>query len=287
MIAMRSLACVLLGLGIGALAATRAQAETIVERGAYLMNSIVACGNCHTPKAADGKAIANMELAGGVVINAPIFRAVAPNITPDIETGIGDWTEAQIIRAIREGKRADGTVIGPPMPIAFYRQMSDNDARALAAYLRTVKPIKNKTEKSTYKIPLPPNYGPLLIQVPDVPRADRRAYGEYLANGLGHCMDCHTPLLPDGRNDMTKVGAGGREIETFTGSMVTTSNLTPANAAGISHWTDAQVRTAITAGMRPDRPLVRLMAFDWYKNLRANDLDALVAYLRGLKPATP
>jgi hypothetical protein len=86
---------------------------------------------------------------------------------------------------------------------------------------------------------------------------------------------------------MTKVGAGGREFEVHGGGLITSTNLTPANDAGIARWSDAQVKDAIAQGVRPDRTLVPLMAFGWYKNISADDLDALVAYLRSLKPATP
>lgn len=275
-----------LSLGVLCLATLAVRAETPLERGTYLMQSIVACGNCHTPKDRDGKPMADRELAGGFVINAPIFHSVSPNITPDKETGIGNWTDDQIVDAIRNGKRPDGTIIGPPMPIEYYRNLSDSDARAIVAYLRTVKPIKNKTEKSTYKIPLPAQYGPTVTSVPDMPRADKVAYGRYLATALGHCMDCHTPMV-NGRSDMTKVGAGGREFEVHGGGLITSTNVTPANDAGIARWSDAQVKNAIAQGVRPDRALVPLMAFDWYKNISADDLDALVAYLRSLKPATP
>ena len=264
-----------------------ARAETPLERGAYLVKGIVACGNCHTPKDANGNALPDQELAGGLVIDLPVFHAVAPNITSDKATGIGGWTDEQIIDAIRNGKRPDGTIIGPPMPIDFYRNMSDSDARAIVAYLRSVKPIDHRVEKSTYKIPLPPSYGPPVVHVPDVPVSDKIAYGHYLAN-IAHCMECHTPMSPNGQLDMTRVGAGGRELPAFPSGMVTSANLTPANLDGIAHWTDAQVKQAITGGVRPDgRRLVLLMAFDWYKNVSPADLDAVVAYLRTLKPATP
>jgi len=156
----RSLRASSLSLGVLCLATLAVRAETPLERGTYLMQSIVACGNCHTPKDRDGKPIADRELAGGFVINAPIFYSVSPNITPDKETGIGNWTDDQIADAIRNGKRPDGTIIGPPMPIEYYRNLSDSDVRAIVAYLRTVKPIKNKTEKSTYKIPCQLSTGP-------------------------------------------------------------------------------------------------------------------------------
>src|SRR5258708_35205645 len=78
-----------------------ARSETQIERGRYLVHGIVACGNCHTPKDSDSKAIADRELAGGPVFNAPIFHAISPNITPDIETGIGNWTDDQIVNDAR------------------------------------------------------------------------------------------------------------------------------------------------------------------------------------------
>lgn len=121
----------------GLAAATGANAESRLERGRYLMQSIVACGNCHTPQGPDGP-MSGMELAGGLKIEDKPFTAIASNITPDRETGIGKWTDAQIITAIREGRRPDGSIIGPPMPIGLYRGMSDNEARAIVACLRSL-----------------------------------------------------------------------------------------------------------------------------------------------------
>ncbi len=277
-----AIAALVLGLSAGAAIAGDDQ----LQRGAYLINGVVACGNCHTPKGADGHALPDQELSGGVAIDLPVFHAVAPNITPDNDTGIGKWTDEQIVNAIRNGKRPDGTTIGPPMPVAFYRKMSDSDVLAIVAYLRSVKPVTHKVEKSTYRIPIPDSYGPTVTHVADVPRGDGLAYGQYLAD-IGHCMECHTPMIR-GELDVTRIGAGGRELPAFPAGVVTSANLTPANPDGIAGWTDAQVRSAITTGVRPDgRHLVLLMAFDWYKNIEASDLDALVAYLRKLKPAHP
>src|SRR3954447_22711476 len=121
-----------------------AQAETPLERGAYLVRTVAACGNCHTPKDADGRALADKELAGGLVFELPIARISVPNITPDPETGIGRWSDAELIAAIREGRRPDGRILGPPMPVEFYRGISDGDVRAMVAYLRAVKPVRNE-----------------------------------------------------------------------------------------------------------------------------------------------
>jgi cytochrome c553 len=155
-----------------------------MERGRYLVDTIGTCGNCHTPKDKRGRPIAAKRFAGGFVIKEEPFDAVAANITPDPETGIGKWTLAQTIRAIREGIRPDGTVIGPPMPIELYRRLSDRDVRAIAVYIRSVKPVRNKVAKSVYRMPLPKSYGPPVKSVPEPDRSNPVAYGRYLAGPL-------------------------------------------------------------------------------------------------------
>ena len=258
------------------------QAETPYERGAYLMGSIVACGNCHTPQGPNGP-LAGKELSGGTRFDEPPFTAYAPNITPDRETGIGSWTDAQIVAAIREGKRPDRSLIGPPMPIEVYRGMSDADVAALVAYLRKVKPVRNAVPKSVYRMPLPDSYGPPVGAVAEVPAHDRLAYGAYLAGPLGHCIVCHSPMV-EGRRDFTKVGAGGPPIAGPDGPVVP-PNITPDRAHGIGAWTDAQIKRAITQGIdEHGRALSPPMAYRYYARIRASDLDAIVDYLRSLKP---
>src|SRR5215475_3010594 len=190
-------------------------AETLVERGAYLVTTVAACGNCHTPRDASGKPMANMTLAGGFEFDdGPIGHVVVSNITPDPETGIGKWTEAEIVSALRNGKRPDGTVIGPPMPIRFYRRLSDRDAAAIAAYLRSLKPIPHEVERTQFKNPLPPSWGPPVTHVDEPPQEDLIVYGAYLAGPVGHCAGCHTPLGASGP-DMSRAYAGGRETPDF------------------------------------------------------------------------
>ncbi len=255
-------------------------AETPLERGTYLMQSIVACGNCHTPKGPNGE-IPGMELAGGLKFDEPPFTAYATNLTPDPETGIGNWTDEQLIKAIREGVRPDGSIIGPPMPIVFYRGLSDNDAKAIVAYLRSLPPVKNQVPKSEYRIPLPPNYGPPVGNVADVSRSDTLAYGAYLAGPAGHCLDCHTPLGERGGDFANRLGAGGFEFHGPWGTSVS-SNITPT---GLKKWSDNEVKQMVTTGTRPDGTrMLPPMAYPYYANISANDLDALVAYLRTLPP---
>ncbi len=225
-----------------------ASAETLLERGTYLMQSVVACGNCHTPKGPTGD-IPGMELAGMAPFEKnPAFDANSPNITQDKETGIGNWTDAQIIASIREGKRPDGTIIGPPMPIGLYRDMSDWDIQAIVAYLRSVKPIKNEIPKSVYRIPLPPAYGPPVVSLPEVSPDDRVAFGAYLAGPAGHCVECHSPLTPKGPDRANNLGAGGFEFHGPWGVSVS-SNITPTGLADRSY---VDIRQMITPGTRPD-----------------------------------
>ncbi|MBT8101062.1 MAG: cytochrome c [Gammaproteobacteria bacterium] len=260
--------------------------EALIARGDYLVNGIVACGNCHTPRNPDATAVADMRLAGSFVIEEPVFRAYAPNITQDHETGIGSWSDAEIMRAIREGVRPDGTIIGPPMPILSYRKMSDSDVQAIVAYLRTVAPIKNIVPRSEYDIPLPESWGPPPGSVPDVNRDDSLAYGTYLGDGLGHCMECHTPMV-DGAFDFSRTGAGGFIFNKPLGLELAavSANITPHPELGIGDWTDDEIKTAITRGVSRDgRKLAPVMAFPYYQNISDEDLDALIVYLRSLPP---
>ena len=264
------------------LCASLAVAETPLERGTYLMRGIVACGNCHT---APGGPMAKQELAGGFNMKEGPIDAMTPNLTPHKATGVGDWSDSQLMVAIREGKRPDGSLIGPPMPYDMYRGLSDKDTKAIIAYLRSLKPVENATRKSVYKMPLPPAYGPPVGSVADVPRTETVRYGEYLAGPLGHCMECHTPMTkPPMRDYKNKMGAGGFTFYGPWGESVA-ANITPDKETGIGNWTGAQIKTAITNGVRPDGTKLRPpMAFAYYKNISDEDLDAIVAYLRSLKP---
>jgi mono/diheme cytochrome c family protein len=265
-----------------------ASGETLRERGAYLVNTIAACGNCHTPKDSSGREIVGEALSGGFEFDDPgIGHVVGPNITPDPETGIGTWNEAQIVTALRDGKRPDGTIIGPPMPIPVYRQLSDRDAQAIAAYLRSVMPIRHRVARTRYDIPLPPAYGPPVTHAEAPPPTDRIAYGGYLAGPVGHCVLCHTAPGDGKPFDMDRAYAGGRTLPDFAnpGALTVSRDITSDPDDGIGGWTDADIKQAIVAGIRPDGTrLARTMPFDWYARIAPDDLDALVAYLRLLKP---
>ncbi len=263
-----------------------AGAETLLERGTYLVRGVVACGNCHSTWG-DAGPRADMEMAGGnPIMEKDGKTAFTSNITPDDETGIGRWTDEQIIIAIRDGKRPDGSIIGPPMPFGLYRHMSDRDVEAIVAYLHTVKPIKNQVPKSEYTFPLPPAYGPPVGSVPEPDRGDKVAYGAYLAGPLGHCIECHSPLvngIPDVEN---RLGAGGFPFEGPWG-VVLSRNITPHPEDGIGEWTDDEIIRAITQAISRDgNALGPPMGYPYYANIKRDDLEAIVAYLRSIKPLT-
>lgn len=250
----------------------------MVEQGKYLVDGIGGCGNCHTPR---GGPMKGKFLAGGSSFGGPKapFKSYAPNITPDKETGIGNWTDAQLITAIREGKRPDGSVIGPPMAIEFYHGMSDTDVKAIVAFLRTVTPVKHATPKSVYRIPL--HAQKPAGHVADVSPSNKIAYGDYLVR-VGHCMECHTPLVR-GRLVMDMVGSGGRAFPGPWGKSIS-ANITPDKETGIGGWTDAQIKRAIQKGKRHDGAGLRPpMCFRCYDQMTDGDLDAVVAYLRTIK----
>lgn len=274
---------VLLGLvliGSAAIAAT-AVAETPLERGRYLFGSLLACRNCHDEP--DG---ARRELAGGARFGEDGgTMGYAPNITPDLHAGIGAWSDAAIARAIREGIRPDGSYIAPVMPFELYRKISDSDIRAIVAYLRSVPPADKLVPRTNWGNVVHGPYGPPVGHVPDVDSSNKVAYGAYLAGPLGGCISCHTPDDKSGRpNYARRLGAGGRTFESRSGEAIA-GNITPDRDTGLGDFSDDQIKTMIITGVRPSHSRVNpIMPHGRFAHLKAADLDAIVAYLRSLKP---
>jgi mono/diheme cytochrome c family protein len=279
---------IILACGIGALtfawpAAADDQAA-LLARGTYLVNGPLACANCHTPRAPDLSLLPDMSFAGGFKIVDPAFEVYTANITPDKDTGIGTWTDAQIITAIREGKTHEGKIIFPPMPVPTYNNMSDDDVKAIVVFLHTVKPVHHEVPQSKYNIPqqaMPPAKG-----VPAPPAGDKVAYGRYIATALAHCFECHSGPDAHGAPDVEHLlGAGGFLITLAPGKTVMTANITPDPDTGIGKWSDADIRKALTEGIRPDgRHLAPPMPFPFFKNMTNADLDAVIAFLRTVPP---
>ncbi|MEQ8291917.1 MAG: c-type cytochrome [Roseovarius sp.] len=258
-----------------------AHAETPEERGAYLVEGPAGCGNCHSPIDQAGQPLPGQNLAGRFVMEVPEFTAYAPNLTP--AGPLGQWSDEELARAIREGLRPDGSLIGPPMPFSVYRGLSDTDLAAIVAYLRALPPVENGVPPSEYNIPLPPAYGPPVDTIADIPRGVTPEYGAYLAGPVAHCMDCHTTFGPQGPMLDTHLGRGGLVIPGPWGTSVA-SNLT-SHADGLANYTDAEVADMITKGQRPDgSPMLPPMPYPYLAKMTGDDLSALILYLRTLPP---
>jgi mono/diheme cytochrome c family protein len=259
-----------------------AAADARLVRGKYLVEGILACANCHAVRDAQGVPDPARGMAGGFEFDHGPFRSYAANITPDRATGIGAWSDAQLGKAIREGVRPDGSIIGPPMPVHYYRALSDADLAATVRYLRAQPAVANKVPRSVFNFPLPPAYGPPLKKVRAPSPSDKVAYGAYLVT-IGHCMECHTPRDDRGMLVEARLGAGGQNIKGPWGDSIS-RNITP-HAQGLRDWSDAQIAAAIRSGKdRSGKPYKPPMAFDWYRNISADDMAAIVAYLRTLPP---
>jgi mono/diheme cytochrome c family protein len=261
-----------------------ALAQTSVERGSYLVNTIMTCGNCHTPKGPPA-AVAGKDFSGGLTWDEPPFKVTAPNITQDKETGIGDWTDAQIKTMILTGKNPHGIQEAEVMPTAFYPVLTPGDLDSIVAYLRTLTPVKNKVADPVYKIALPHHVFPGAEKsYSQADLSDKLKRGFYLAT-IGHCMECHTPFAPPGGPDFkNSLGKGGREFPGPWG-ISKSRNITSSKTAGIGDWTDAEIKTAITQGKRKDgMPLKGPMGYQYYAKMTDADLDAVIAYVRTLPP---
>jgi mono/diheme cytochrome c family protein len=261
----------------GATVAAHAQSD-LVKRGDYLVNGILTCGNCHTPKGPTGD-IKDKAFSGGLSWDEPPFKVTAPNITQDNETGIGNWSDADIKKLMRTGLLPNGVHIAMVMPTGFYHIMTEGDLNAVVAYLHTIKPISNRVQDPVYKMQqveavFPGGEAPYT----EAMMGDKVKRGFYLAT-IGHCMECHTPMGPHG-HPWDKLGTGGMEFPGPWGVSVS-RNITQSKDKGIGAWTDDEIKRAITTGVSRDGSHLKPpMGFHYYATLTTGDLDAIVAYLR-------
>jgi mono/diheme cytochrome c family protein len=273
-----------IGLGLAAALASAAGvalAETPVERGEYLVRGPMGCGNCHTPQGPEGPDMGR-ELAGFAFFEDAMMTAVGPNITPGGR--VAEWSDEELARAIREGLRPDGSLIGPPMPFAMYRGLGDEDLAAVVAFLRTLPAVENEPGVSEYRFPLPPAYGPPVESVTAPERAATVEYGAYLAGPVAHCMECHTPMAPDGQILFeTAFGQGGFEFPGPWGVSVA-PNIT-ASEDGLAGYSDAESAAMITEGRRADgSAMLPPMPYHHFAAMTPEDLEAVILYLRTLPP---
>jgi mono/diheme cytochrome c family protein len=257
-----------------------------LKRGQYLTHAVIPCMGCHSEwnDKADPPVLRSQEGAGHLVFEDGGLKVYASNITPDPETGIGNWSDDAIARAIREGIAADGSVLFPAMPYEHFRHMSDEDLASIVVYLRSMPPAHHQ---------VPPSKVPFVIArlIQTVPKpvtepvagpdqSQPANHGEYLVS-MGICSDCHTPRTPPPNVGPVKgmEFAGGSVFE----DGVTSSNITP-DASGIGYYNEALFLQSIRSGAVRARKLKPPMPWPIYRNMTDDDLKSVFAYLQTLKP---
>jgi mono/diheme cytochrome c family protein len=270
-------------------AATAAAQTTAAQRGAYL-TALGGCKFCHTDHKAKGAAY-----AGGAPVKTPFGVFHAPNITPDREHGIGGWSEADFIRAMRHGVAPDGAHYYPAFPYPAFTGISDADLKAMRAFLMTVTPVARPSRPHALDFPYSIRFGltfwkwryfssgPYRV---DGTKSVQWNRGAYLAEALVHCGECHTPRDALGGLDRRYWMAGtahGPEGELVP-------NITPDRDTGVGVWSDDELATYLKSGMDPDGDFAGSLMADIIDNstgrLNDRDLAAIVAYLRTIPPVS-
>lgn len=265
-----------------------------VLRGQYLYERSLLCWDCH---GSEGSHSPSEPQAGGRAFDmtriGPGFGYVyGSNLTTDVPTGIGGWTDGEIVRAIREGIGRDGHVIFPVMAYQFYHGLSDDDALALVAYLRSLAPVRREVPARRLSIAAKALIAISFIRpepaitrpVSAPPSGPTIAYGEYVAWRTSGCAECHTPRDPrTAKLDASRPLAGGLFPFPEEGFVTIGSNLTSDVPTGIGSWTEEQFVTALQTGVRPNGTvMLPFMPWPSYARWSRDDLHAVWLYLRSL-----
>ena len=258
-----------------------------LARGKYLVDGVNGCFGCHTDadwSKPGAPPVVGREGSGHIWADQDMPWLVAPNITPDKETGVGNWTDDTLARAIREGIGHDGRALFPVMPYPDYRQMSDEDLASIIAYIRSVPPVRNQLPAT--KMPFPLNFltqnmpEPVTGPVAPPDQSSDVARGAYLVR-MGACADCHTPQ-ENGQPIPGMEFAGGFLFHEPKGDVVST-NITPS-ASGIGYYNEVTFIQALRMGKVGARPLHATMPWYYFGRMTDADLKSIFAFLKTVKP---
>jgi mono/diheme cytochrome c family protein len=264
-----------------------AQSREQIARGKYVFGAAAGCG-CHTaPKQALN--------AGGRKYDGPFGTVYSSNITPDPATGIGKWTDEQIITAIRAGRRPNGERILPVHPYPVFNGMAEQDLKDVVAYLRSVPAVNRATPAKKITVPLFESvflpawlaaFAPRETPPPSAPISGV-ARGEYLTRSVGHCGECHTPRTMTMAVDNSRFLAGNPKGRGPEGSAV--PNITPDRETGIGTWSEEQVSDYLETGNKPDGDVAGGLMMEviqgssaGYKDLTKADRQAIAKYLKSI-----
>ena len=251
-----------------------------LARGEYLANAVTNCVLCHSERdwsAPGAPPVAGRELAGSILREENGHRMVAPNLTPDMETGAGSWTDAVLARAIREGVGHDGRNLSGPMWWWSFRSLSDEDVASLVVYLRSVPAIHNplppRRIPPEFEQQLAEEVWPLDGPVPQSDLTDPFQRGKYLIE-IADCAGCHS--AGEGSRNPGLFGGGNQVTETLH-----TANLTP-DPSGIGGWNEevfVQVmRTGRGGALSPSMPWAT------HRHMTDEDLRAIYRALQSVPP---
>lgn len=262
-----------------------------IARGKYLVDHVAGCLGCHSKiqESVSGEPPVEGMLGSGrdfgEVAGVPVHIRGA-NISSDSETGIGGWTDGEVARAIREGVGKDGHALFPQMPYTTYREtLSDGEVLDIIAYIRTLKPVKNKMERTSVDFPVSmfirgvPK--PLEASAQPAPSpSDTLARGRWLLK-TASCNDCHDSVDSKMQKIEGKALAGGMKFQ-FPGDkgFAIAPNITSDKATGIGAYSDEDIQRVLTEGKGKDGRTLYAMPWYYYKGMTKEDRDALVAALR-------
>ena len=269
-----------------------------LERGKFVFEVLADCVGCHSERdwtkfagpVKEGRLGAGFQFPAALGFPGDV---VAPNITPDRETGIGSWTDGEKIRAIREGISKDGHALFPFMPYRSFRQMSDEDVYAVVAYMNTLPPIRNQLPRT--KLSFPVNYlikavpAPVTAPISSPSKSDPVRYGEYLVT-MASCMECHSQTE---KGEIVKgTEFGGGHLFQFGPVSVVSANITPEMITGIGSWDEEQFiskfqgYSQLTRDNAPMASQANFTIMPWLhlSKLPEDDLRAIYTFLRTVKP---
>jgi mono/diheme cytochrome c family protein len=254
-------------------------AQGDAKRGEYLSKA-GGCLGCHTEEKEKAT-----PYAGGRALKTPFGTFYGPNITPHPDAGIGRWTEADFIRALREGRRPDGAHYFPAFPYPSFTLITETDLRDLWAYFRTLPPSNRQSEPHQlgflYRRRFLVGIWKWLFFTPGPFAADASKSavlnrGRYLTTALGHCGECHTPRNFLGAPKKSQFLAGAKDVA---------PNLTPTR---LKNWSEADVRNFLTTGLTADGDVPAKEMGEVITNTTSQvtpeDLNAIIAFLRSVPP---
>lgn len=266
----------------------------MIERGKYLAGNFAGCIDCHSQRdynKLSGPLVSGTEGMGGMDFGEGAGFVPAKNISSDVETGIGGWSDGEIFRAITCGIDKDGKELGPMMPYTFFRNMDEEDVKAIIAYIRTLPPKKNEIPGHSFNFPLNLIFRtipaePDFKKMPDA--SNKAAHGAYL--GIS-CMVCHSQM--DGPDFVAgKEFAGGVEVPNPKGGIIRSANITPDKETGIGSWTKQQFIDRFRLYGKPETQNIAVkdgefntvMPWTFFATATDEDLGAIYDYLMTQKP---